>query len=361
MTYRKLILGLLLLWSLPGLGQVSFQFIPEIYGRNINGLFNCHILSVGQRLPVTLKITVSERASGVLCIIKTPEFTIAPGNNPIPLAAVRGAAIQFSDNKLSRLTSMNHDFAEGDYEYCYSLTFTRSDNPPTEQCFSYTLAPFAELSLIDPYNQDKICNQRPLFTWQPLIPGIPGSYYQLVLAEVKDGQNATEALNYNRPIINQTSIIAPMLPYPSIAKALESKKKYAWQVTAYKDQTVLNRSDIWTFTLDCQDSVKVIADNGYRRLEDLLKGNYYLAVGSVKFALVNPYVAQNLKYEIKALRNPDKKIKRLPTIKLVNGQNNITINLADAGSFNDGDYYILSVRLPDGSNKSLRFQYKDAR
>ncbi|MCQ6957543.1 DUF928 domain-containing protein [Mucilaginibacter aquariorum] len=337
--------------------QVSF--IPEIYGRNVNGLFSCRITGGLISTPAKLTITVKERASGVICAIRTPEFNLLPGTNPIPLTAARSAAIQFSNNRIGQISASTRSFPEGDYEYCFSITFTRSDNPPVEQCFDYTLAPFAELNLIDPYNKDKICDKRPLLSWQPLLPAIPGALYQLVLAEVKSGQTPTEALNYNLALVNQSGIMSPTLPYPSIAKELENKKKYAWQVTAYKNQTILNRSEIWEFAIDCKDSMKRTAANGYRDIEDLSKGNFYIATGVLSFSFINAFGEGKLNYEIFGIDNPQKKIKHLPKLKIINGTNQIDIDLYDIGSFKNNTFYILKVTLPDGKVKNLRFIYRE--
>lgn len=351
---------MLLAMTTPVLGQVSINFVPEIYGRNVDGLFNCQLINSGARQTTSLKITVTERKGGTACVIKTPDFTLLPGSNPLPVSAARNAAIQFSGTNTGQLTRMSHTFPEGDYDYCFELTPT-SDSMPVEQCFSYVLAPFSELNLIDPYDQDKICDKRPLLTWQPLLPGIPGSSYQLVLAEIKDTQNPTEALQYNLPIVLQSGIYSPVLPYPSIARELENGKKYAWQVTAYKDQTILNRSEVWQFTVECQDSVKkVTSDDGYRDIEDLLKGNFYLASGEIKYILVNPYESRNLRYEIVSIsEGGGKQLKKLPKIKLQNGKNKIVLNLSETGKFTSGNYYIMNLWLPNGEQRSLRFLYED--
>ena len=145
---------------------------------------------------------------------------------------------------------------------------------------------------------------------------------------------------------------------------MQAGKKYAWQVTSYKDQTVLNRSEVWEFTIDCKDSLpaSVTPDEGYRDIEDLLKGNYYVANnGTIFFTLINSYEKQELKYEIQSLSDPAEKHKRLPKVKLERGRNKVMINLSDNNSFKDSDYYILRVHMPDGTNKSLRFIYKEKR
>jgi hypothetical protein len=357
---KKLILLLLLCFRLPAFAQVNVQFIAETNGRNLNGLLNCHVISQFQRIAATLVITVTERQAGTVCRISTPEFTLLPGDNRLPLAAARGAAIQFGDNRLGQMTGLNRTFPEGDYDYCYEFSFSHSDNPPFEQCFSYALAPFAELNLVDPYDEDVICDKRPLLTWQPLIPAVAGARYRLTLAEIKTGQSATEALNYNLLLIDQANLVSPVLTYPSVAKELQNKKKYAWQVTAYVDQTILNRSEIWAFTVDCRDSLEKAPDPfAFREIEDLLLGNSYVARGSIKFALRNPYAAQRLKYTIRALDYPDKKIHGLPAVKLLNGANFLVIDLTGNGAFQKNRYYVMDITMPDGTVKSLRFLYDE--
>ena len=352
------IILLLLLINLPVAAQVSVQFVPEIYGRNINGLFNCQLINAGGKRQATMVITVNERNAGLVARINVPEFTIGPGASPLPATAARTASVQVADTRLGQLTRQANLFPEGDYDYCFELTFINSDLAPQEQCFSYALAPFADLSLIDPYDQDSICNKRPLLSWQPLIPGVPGAFYQLVLVEMKSGQNATEAINYNLPVVNQLNITAPVLPYPPIAKELEAGKKYAWQVSAYKDQTVLNRSEVWEFSVNCRDTVKkAVNDESYRDVEDLSRGNFYVATGHIKITLVNSYVPQNLRYEIRQADDNSKRLKRLPKVTLERGKNFIDIDISDNDSFKDGKYYIMNIALPDGTGKSLRFVY----
>ncbi len=346
--------------SAPILAQVSVQFIPEINGRNVNGLFNCQLINAELPHQAVLTIRVSERNAGTVCLIKTPEFNLPTGVITVPINAARGANIEFANNDSGRLTSLNNAFPAGDYEYCYNLDILGADNTPTDQCFSYNLAPFADLNLIEPYDQEKINNNRPLLTWQPLIPGVPGAYYQLVLTEIKKNQNATEAINYNLTIINQLNIVSPILPFPSIVRELEHSKKYAWQVTAYKNQTILTRSEIWEFTVNSPlPANKVIEDTGYRNIEDMLGGNYYIANGELRFAVINSYEDQNLNYSITPLSNVKTKIRKLPKLKLVSGSNMIKMDLYAIGSFTNGDSYLLEVNLPNGNVKSLRFLYYD--
>ncbi|MHB8205937.1 DUF928 domain-containing protein [Mucilaginibacter sp.] len=295
-------------------------------------------------------------------MVHSNPFTLGPGVNSIPGTAIPGSGVVFYQNQVGVITRHTRSFPVGDYEYCFTLDFPGAVKDPTaQQCFDYSLVPFAPLHLIEPYDRDTICDKRPMLTWQPLIPYLAGSSYQLVLSEIKPGQNAIEALNYNLPIINQSDIQSPVLVYPTIDNPLEEGKTYAWQVTAYLDQSILNRSEIWSFKVHCTDTVKkqVIANDGYRDILDLVRGNYYVAVTALKFALTNSYSPGPFKYEIVSLNNPDKKIKHLPKVNITTGQNKVLIDLSGTDSFDDGSSYMMKCWLPDGTIKYLRFIYKD--
>jgi len=343
-------------------GQVSINFIPEVYGTSINGLMNVSIFSTLPRNDVKLTISVSEAKAGKVLTIQTSAFSLIQGSNRIPANVVRNARILLTTNKTADYLRRNAIFPQGFYDYDFEIISASSSGEViTDQTFSHDIVPPAPLDLIEPFDQDEICEKRPLLTWQPSMPAVAGMLYELQLSEIKENQNAVEALNYNLPIINQRGIVANILVYPAVSKELVAGKKYAWQVTAYKDQTVINRSEIWQFTINCKDSIASVIESeyGYRSIEDLNKGNYYVAEGFVKFAVVNAYEEQKLKYEITCITDAKAKVRSLPRVTLKRGQNKIKLDISRNGSFRDGYAYIMKVHMPNGAVKSLRFIYKD--
>ncbi|WP_199118235.1 DUF928 domain-containing protein [Pedobacter sp. ASV28] len=229
-----------------------------------------------------------------------------------------------------------------------------------EQTFIHELEPAAPLNLVEPYDRDEICEQRPLLSWQPHIPLTAGAQYQVVLTEIKDRQNGIEALQYNLPIINQKGIMANLIMYPAVARDLERGKRYAWQVTAYKGNTVLNRSEVWSFTMKCPDTTATKQlELSYRDIEDLAKGNFYMAQGRLSFILVNSYAEQPLQYAISCLTDPKLKVKNLPKKTLARGKNKVDIDLGDNRAFRQDYSYMLTVVMPNGQLKNLRFVYKE--
>ncbi|TCC87291.1 DUF928 domain-containing protein [Pedobacter frigiditerrae] len=362
-SYKRLILVILLFVSVPAFSQVSIQFVPELFGRSIDGLMSASIYSLKDRKSVRLNITVSEAKTGKVLSIQTQPFTIVPGMNLLPPSTVKTAKVTISNTNTGNYIRQHGNFPMGDYDYNYVvMASSSSEEIIIDQNFSQEITPPAPFDLIEPYNEDQICEKRPMFTWQPSLPQVVGSLYQLTLVEMKDKQNAVEALNYNLPIVNQKGILTNLLMYPPVSRDLTAGKKYAWQVTVYKGQAIINRSEVWSFKVDCADTVsaKLEDDNGYRDIEDLSRGNYYVAQGLIKFSLINSYSAQTLQYSIVSLTDPTQKIRRLPKVNLQKGQNKIRLDLSNNFSFNDGHSYVLKAMLPNGSSKSLRFIYKEA-
>jgi len=343
-------------------GQVSFQFVPEVQGRTADGLLWVKMNSLFQQSNlVQMEISVSERKAGKIITISTGSFQLVPGANVIDRQAAAEAIVRFADNGPARMVRQSSAFPEGEYEYCFQLF--RADKAANkellgEQCFDYVVEPLTPLFLIEPFDKEQTCDTRPTFTWQPAMPALPGAQYRVTLVEKKANQASQEALVYNLPVFNQSNVTAPLLIYPASARALEEGKTYTWQVTVYKEAVVLNRSEIWDFTVKCTDTPKVQKADGFRDIEDLAKGNYYIAHGSVHFSLYNAYEEQPISYTLFCINNPTQTFKRLPKVKVARGNNNISIDLSDNKAMVDGFHYVLTVKMPNGAARQLRFTYK---
>lgn len=340
--------------------QINFQFVPELHGRTADGLFQVKILNAANSIFFAdLTISVTAKGSGEVVKIVSNNISINPGLNTLSPLIASNSLIQFSVSELSRIIKQSNFFPEAEYEYCFKLEERKNSlNLLGQECFDYYMEPFSPLSLIEPYNTLEMCDKKPVFIWQPIFPSITGLQYQLILAEVKEKQSPTEALFYNIPIINLKNLSSSFLPYPSVAKNLDSAKKYVWQVTAYRGNMILSRSEVWTFKITCEKEVITNPNDGYRNIEDLLTGNYYIANERILFSMNNSYTEKEMEYSIVCLTDPEIKMRKLAKIKLMRGRNNITIPLDNKRMYKEGYSYIMKVKLPNGTDKTLRFIYK---
>jgi len=343
--------------------QVTVTFSPVIYGQSIDGLAYAQVINSSQaNLRAKLTIRVRQGGAGVVTIV-TPSFDLHPGSNTINRSAFSSARFAFSNNKVGLTASQTGKFLEGDYEYCYEVDISDSKDPRLppvfENCFVQQLQPRTPLLLINPVDGDEFCNKRPQFIWQPPVPLPPDARCRVVVTEVTGKQDIVEAITYNPPIVNQANIAGNTLFYPSNAPELKEGQKYAWQVTVYAAQAILAKSEVWTFTLKCQQPNKDTTIASYRELKETDGGDFYVANNYLRFSLNNPYGAGNLDYSITAMEEPGKAIRSLPKLKLTPGLNKYDIDLSDKNAFKEGKEYLLVVRLLNNRIMRLRFIYKN--
>lgn len=353
---------LFLFAALAGFGQITVQFSPELGGRSLDGLLTVKFLNSGQSA-VTTDLTIQVRNRTTMVMRMTlPGIQLLPGINALSRQAMSRASIRFENNPVSRLVKQSSALPDGEYQYCFLVSEAGKGNLPgtllAEECIDYEVEAFSPLSLTEPYHRAEICERRPTLVWQPLFPSLPGMFYQLTLTELKAKQSPTEALFYNVPLINQRQLTASYLPYPSITRDLDTGKTYVWQVTAYKGELVVSRSETWTFQVRCEEEKQGMPVDGFRNIENLVLGNYYVAAGQVLFALDNPYTATKLAYHIECLSDPSLELKNLPEIPLRRGKNQVVVPLQDVSGMKDDYKYIMKIKLPNGTEKHLRFVYK---
>jgi hypothetical protein len=163
MFNRILISFVLFIFSCSVSAQVSVQFIPEVYGRSMDGLMSARLLNTGGKQNVRLLISVTENKAGKILNILTQPFTIIPGSNQVPSTAVRSASIQMGNNSLAQFIQRNGHFPQGYYEYSYKvISAIAIDEIIVDQIFEQEVLPPAPLNLIEPFNEEKICNKMPV-------------------------------------------------------------------------------------------------------------------------------------------------------------------------------------------------------
>lgn len=364
--FRKMLLGILALcaYNLASVAQVQTIFQPSLNGRTLDGIMNFQVRNESQsELTALCRIIVREDTRGNVAEISVRGLPVHKGLNVYNRAVLKQAQYTFASNELATIFRQTGKLPEGEFEYCYEITIIESKPAIAqdfyENCFQLSLQPVTPLLLVDPAYDEKICNQRPNFTWQPPLPLDFKAQFQVIVAEVKDKQAPIEALSFNQPVINAGGMRESRLNYPAQAKELEKGKTYAWQVYYSVNRRLILKSEIWTFTIDCEEDNEVTPDDSYRELKPGVEGDYYVAKRKLRFAINNPYNDGELKYSITAFGAPNKPIRQLPVLKSVTGFNKFTINLDELRAFRNGEQYLLTVELPNGQKLILRFIYEE--
>lgn len=344
--------------------SVVITFNAAIYGQTLEGLGFVQLMNTyPQDLSGKVIIRVREIKSGHVASITIPGVYLRRGNNTIDRLAFSRSRFSFGDNYYGRTLSQSGKFPEGEYEYCFEVDLSESKLPGAaaffENCFTHELQPLTPLLLINPVDGDEDCNKRPHFIWQPPMPMPADARFRLVLTEIKEKQEIIEAINYNPPIINQGNIPINQLSYPFNAPELKIGKRYAWQVIVYTGTIILKRSEVWVYTVKCNEEKQQVNTDSYREMKETNDGNFYAADKVIRFSFNNPYNAGDLNYSIVNLANPGVIIKNLPALKLQTGLNKYDIDLSENKTFKNGEEYLLTVKLVNGRELKLRFTYKN--
>jgi hypothetical protein len=356
---------LLLLFALAAMtlqlsAQVNFLFNASVSGKDMRGLSAVQIINTTrENYTGNIDIEVKGADHNVTVVkIFMSSVNIVPGNNLVPYAKFRGANVYYASTSEGDYVRQTGNMPEGELEFCFKLTITSKDNPAEiyENCFLGTNIIATPLELILPDNGDNFCNKRPRFSWQPPLPLAPGTSFTMKLALKNADQSQAEALLVNTPVIFQSNIKGHILPFPAGSPDLKEGSTYVWQVTA-EEKGKQSFSEVWEFAIQCEK--QQTTDKSYRELKAEDDGGFLTTGADLRFAVYNSYTPGTLKYSIKDLADPDKKIKGLPAIELQKGANNILLDLRKVQGIEDGKEYLLAVILPDGAKVSMRFKYQE--
>lgn len=340
--------------------QVNIQFQPALYGANIMGLGKAQISSF-YTTPQTGRVVVVVKQNATdIVLLSTPLFIISTGNNFIPATIFSNSNFRYSNNAAGNAVKQTGILPDGEYEYCFKFEIDKGNVPTDEFCFSHAVQNATPLLLIDPVDGDEICNRRPTFSWQPPIPVRPGTLYKIQLVALNRKEDPESALLMRKPIFVQDNLNTPIYPFPNNAPDLEEGKRYAWQVLAYNATNTI-RSEIWEFTVRCNENASDSALFSYREVKAEEDGDYYIAEGILRIYFKNPYNTANLKYEIVNLSKPTVAIKGLPRLKTQLGNNYYALDLDNNKYFIDGNQYKINIILSNGQKISLKFLYKTAK
>ncbi|OQP63233.1 hypothetical protein A3860_25425 [Niastella vici] len=340
-------------------GQFVIYFQPEIYGRTIDGLGSFQVQNLtGAVMSGQIVITVQETVTkSPVVTITTPLTNIQPGTANFPRNVYAGSLFRFSSNAYASITNQTKNFPPGQYSFCYQFVNGDKQGDDFENCFDAEIQPLVPLALIYPADGDKICQKRPMLTWQPPIPFNASMRFRLLLTEKKEGE-AVENLLVNAPLLLLDNITTTSINYPSGHPDLKEGKTYVWQVIAYQNNVVMSRSEMWEFTVQCNEPQKQLPTDSYRELKLLMNGNHYIANRSLKFSFQNNYNIRKLSYTIYDIGNGMKPLKYCPEVTLTTGLNKVDIDLTEM-ELEPGKHYLLKVHPFNEPDIQVRFIFED--
>ena len=249
----------------------------------------------------------------------------------------------------------------GSYYICYALISAepKVEALLSEECVNADVEPLSPPQLITPADTSMIETNYPSFNWIPPAPAamFTDLKYEILIVEIKKGQNAYDAIQRNAPIYIQRYLNTPFLLYPSSYKALEPEKIYAWQVIAKNGTTYSQKTETWSFRIKADSASIVIDANAYTKLSKGYDANSYICHGNIRFEYNNETGDSTTTVNIYNVQADTRTLADTKEIELRQGQNFINMPIGYSSKYKSMQVYILEISNSRKEKWNLKFRY----
>jgi hypothetical protein len=323
------------------LAQISIQPVLPLAGMvQKNNLWNIAITNTSNgNYDCRIELTLRDRLSGQEVLTATTgQFQVTTGAKQLNSTLLM--PLQY--NYISTNTNRVDDFIPiGNYIACYRLT-TLLKGPLAEECVAFDVEPLSPPMLISPADSSALEVAPTQFSWIPPAPMNLFSRldYEVVIAEIRPGQKATEAIQENLPFYTEPNIPINNLTYKGTANNFEKDKWYAWQVVAKDDRSYAGKSEVWVFSVHNDPIEKMIVEQApFIKMKKSIPEKGIAPNGILKLSYINETTDSTAKIMIVDLSMQGEKKNHEFTVPLKTGENLIEYNLKKKFHLETGRVY----------------------
>lgn len=347
--------------------NIEFNAINE-YGFNSKEALNLVIVNSNPK-PFTVFVNgvITDANMQTVVEFKSSEIFLNAGSNIVTPINTGLADVNYFNHDIAEIENRTGTYPSGNYSICVWLTCVTQDCSEAGKGAAFMERPVCtqihvenptQLILASPENEGELEETRPLFTWIPPSPvaGSSNLNYTMILVEIMQGQNKTDALNLNRPLIEMSGILNPSLVFPSDLPELEPGKSYAWQVEAYVGKTSIAKSEQWKFKI--KKKIEKKDTFRYARLSTMQTTSFYSVPKSslLCIAFEGSYTHSELTFSVYDDQNrPVKPIDRTVKTEIFRpGDDSLSLV-----SFGDNKYIVDLAQLPLEIDRYYNFVVMD--
>ncbi len=291
---KQLLIILWVLISFPALSQVTVNVqLPPAGMVQKDQLWNLVVMNnSNSTIDAMVSLDIQDAVTGQTVLSAVGRnFLIGKGVKLLSIRDVQPVQYNFLATELSGTF-----IPLGNYVACYRVSKNdiKGPVPIADECLRLNIAPMSPPLLNLPADRSALETPIPQFSWMPPTPSdmFSNLNYDLVIAEIREGQTPAEAVLYNTPVYSVNNIKSSFTVYPSTFSKLKTGQQYAWQVTARNALSFSAQTEVWSFSIRQPDPLKTeIYTAGYVQLQDqneqsgisLLKNNEELLVKYYSF------------------------------------------------------------------------------
>jgi len=324
---------------------------------NADGLKEVQIMNYGEVETIELNGTIVFSQKELKMEYKL-NITLHEGLNTIRIPSVN--LWKFSNSNLKDLIVNHQGFPAGSYQYCINILtkklVSEAIYTPVEECFYGAHEPYFLINLIDPMDKSKLSNPWPTLLWFANHSAGYNLTYTLKIAELKNKQSASIAINRNRPVFEEKNLGVNSLVYPSFAKNLESNKTYAWRVEGFYKNIYLGKSETWEFEfLPKEEKEQVPIFIPYLDIKKEISNSIFDVYGElkIKYHLENSLQDTLL---VQIFTDKEKKIKEIKK-DIKKGDNFLEENLHEKFPLRHGEVYKVVISTYHEKRYEFYFKY----
>lgn len=327
-----------------------------------DNIFNIRLQQIGVNNSATVQVNGNIRFRNVpQSLSYTFRYTLSAGSNALNASKVH-AQWQFSSPALKELFFKHNALPEGTFEYCVSVSSVSGlgeVSPVTfDECLYHSSGNTFLINLLEPENRATLHEYNPLLAWVANYSFSNELSYRVRVAEMKKGQNPTNAVLRNPSMFDEKNIMQSSIIYPMFGKPLKKDQPYAWTVDAYYKGILLGGAESWEFIIRDDTLYNSQPDN--RSYVDIKResGKVQLyAIGQLKFK----YLLDRMNNDILTLKLTSEEGKDIglkqKTLQAAYGDNRYIINFKDDVPLKHKHDYTLTVLSTNGDQYKLLFTY----
>jgi hypothetical protein len=352
---------LILLWTLQVNAQVSMTVqLPSAGVLQKAQLWNILLVSASNT-PVSVRIVMrlSDAATNQP-VLTGVSRTVVLGRGAKQLQLSEVSPVQYEYLSAAVDRDVNGLLSAGNYLACYSVIIEgeKMGELTSEDCVPFTVEPISPPLLNSPADQSVLDMRLPQFTWLPPSPvSIYNDLnYELILAEVRPGQSALEAIQQNMPMFRSPHNRNLFMNYPASAVALDTAKQYAWTIIAKNGNEFSAQTEVWTFKINSKQVNNTVFENAYVQLKKEVDGAVASSSAQLRCSYTNEANDNTAKYEVISL-DKGGLIVTTGNVPLKPGENLLEISIRKVAGLETGKSY--QLRLLNSRNEywNMKFIY----
>jgi len=194
----------------------------------------------------------TEAIIGLVMDASCGTFDLPPGVKTVQTVDIGKVTINQKNEKYKDVLTRMGQLPTGDYDICVDLIDAATGDILGTDCISHEVLLVSQVALVYPTDAQQLQteNKYPVFSWMPPVPigNSKSLTYKLKIADVYGMQSAYDAMQSNPLYFSSSNLKAASFQYPVAAREFKAGMRYAWQVEAYVDGTLISSSEIYEFT-----------------------------------------------------------------------------------------------------------------